>query len=500
MNNTKRIGLTLIALLGVMLFAKLRGAESTAAQRLLGRLAAAETQADGVDRLALPEADGQRQSVAWDSGSGDGSAVLGVLPQDLNRLLLAIAAAEQALVDSSDGLVVATSPKLLADLESAVGPFLSYPESTSLLLGTLSGDREGVLDLTSEETYGAVRAIYWLLVIKTGRGEGRSEVLEVLAALPEIHADARDLLVFAVTNAAANGKLILDTSFLQEILFLRSVFPEALELYSALFGVIGDSLSAEKKGSFFAVFGEETDDPTLARLTIKNLLLSDNPEFGLFLAEQRLDDPSISQDVKNAIAAAVAKNADIYSASSFLSGRAESFKNSPTLWMSLGFRDDAEIALGVEYQGLLASGAAPDTRRLLVSAMSGASYDDLQRLAGNDDDGVVVGQALMTATANRDRWSSVQVTETLQLLEDTWAAPSNGLGSFGLSAAQRLAVVHNLAAKAKKAGDSGSLDRLLGILKGVATDPGEKGSTRASATRTLERYLTPYEIDALKQG
>ena len=57
------------------------------------------------------------------------------------------------------------------------------------------------------------------------------------------------------------------------------------------------------------------------------------------------------------------------------------------------------------------------------------------------------------------------MAETLQLLEDTWAAPSNGLGSFGLSAAQRLAVVHNLAAKAKKAGDSGSLDRLLGILK-----------------------------------
>ena len=407
--------------------------------------------------------------------------------KSLEDWLLAITHAEQSIAKLAES-AQPPKPELVHDLEQAVGAVMEQPAHLPQILGLIAGHSNEVLGLTQPMAYGAVRALYWWIVVTAGRGEEREILIEVLAALPEVHSAVIDNLIDNLVEARVDGRLILDASYLPVILELRAAFPDSAGLYSRLLRVIGESMTPEERTEFFSLFLDDLEDPLLVGLTIKNLLKGADPSFGLVLAEQVADDATLPLDVRIAASRAVATSADVYSATSFVTERAELLRNKPDLWFSLGWREESFVALEAKYQDLAAKGADPTARRLLVSAMQGAEPEDLLRIAGSETDSKVMGQALMTASSKVKTSSSAEAA--MSFIESR-----SGPGE--LTAIYRVASASNLAKFATSSGDPLLEKRAVHTLEALAADSSEHPSIRKQAIKSLKAYLPPNRIEEL---
>ncbi len=508
---TRRIGLSSLAVLALILLAvlRIRADSEPRSEPLASTEQAVELPAPSPPTLVRSKAPTQQRTPEAASSSSEPPEALSS-PLDgsaLRELLLEIAAAEQALVEGAGVAPTSANPEDLARLEAAVGLVLAHPDHLHMILGFLApdpaaplasegGGEEGEVraghQLDPREEYGAVRAIYWTIVISAGRGEERPVMLSVLAALPMVLPAIHHQLIKNLTRAAVDGRLILDSSYLEDLLTLRAMHPEEASIFSALFLAMGDGLSAEERQRLFSIFGVVNDDPVLAGLTIKNLLLGSDPEFALFLAEQRLDDLELPKQVKLAVAHAVIEHADVFSAASFLAEHTELFRNDPTLWFSLGYREGGAEAYEAEYYSLVENNAAARTREMLVAGMKKAPQEDLLRIARSDPEGQVVGQALLTASGKRDG-SSAGRREILALIREN-RHPG------GIHVVQAQGAAYNVARHAKRAGDSQTLDAAVELLTDIARDPSVRESYRRTAIGYLERYLSRQQLDELERG
>jgi hypothetical protein len=200
----------------------------------------------------------------------------------IRELLLEIAAAEESLVQASQQRGGQDTAQAQHRLEAAVGKILDHPQHLLAILALLGPAPpspqekdadlpEGLRQLNAREEYGAVRAICWVLVVSAGRGVERPLMLSVLSALPMVLPEMREQLIANITNARVDGRLILDASYLEDLLFLRSQYPDDALVFSALFVVMGDDLTDEQRHNLFSQFYIVTDDPSLVGLTLKNL-------------------------------------------------------------------------------------------------------------------------------------------------------------------------------------------------------------------------------------
>ena len=375
-------------------------------------------------------------------------------------------------------------------LEEAIGAVMAEDENLSVILGMLAGRPDGSLGLTEDVKYGASRALYWWVVVEAGRDAERETVVAILSALPEIHADVVDFLIDNLVEARVDGRLILDGSYLQVILQLRSAYPEAAERYSRLFEVVGETMTAEERTQFFSLFLEDKQDPALVGLVIKGLLEGSDPTLGLLLAAQVADDLELPMKVRVAAARAVSTNADVYSATDFLTERADWLRNDFSTWFGLGIRGEAHVAAAQRYQELASSGANPKARMMLVVAMRGASSDELLSIARAETDSGVIGQAL-TSASNKDDCDASEVLDFLDA--------RRGLDPLagGVAAVSVIGTSANLAHRAKTNGQLDVLERAIANLKAAAVDPSVHPTNRKQAIKDLKNYLPAPEIQEL---
>ena len=411
----------------------------------------------------------------------------------LRDLLARIADIEEALVAGHERGDARRADENHVELERVLAPILDDPTALIEILELLTPDAAGERRLDAREQYGAVRALYWLVVVNAGRGAERPMVLAILEALPRLHADARPYLVDNLTLATIDDRPVLDASYLDVILRLRAAFPEHAELFSSLFEVLGDTMTARERAEFFALFSPELEDPVLVGLTIQNLLKGDDPEFGLFLARQRFDDPVLADAVRLAIAGAVAETADVFSATEFLAERAQELRNAPSLWFNLGAREGAVGALEDSYFGLAHEGADPEARRGLVMGMRTSAPTDLLRIAETDPTPRVATQALLTLTSKRG-WEADPATAE-RVLERLRSAAAPGSGA---ERPQELwLVAQNVAAQAQRAGRSKVRDEVVALLRSVAEDPSAAPGERRASLDALRPYLPSLELEAI---
>lgn len=411
----------------------------------------------------------------------------------LRAIFLRIAAAEERIVASAR---VSGEPDAapVADVEAAMSLLLADAASLEDVLTWLRPHSDGSRRLEDREEYGAIRALYWWMVISAGRGEARAVVLRILERLPELHPACRAFLVDNLVLAASDGRKVLDAQYLDTILDLRRRHPDLAELYSELLTGLGESLTPEERSSFFALFAAEDSDPALVGVTLRNLLEGVQVEFALLLARELYDDEGTSIETRKAILDAVAAHADVFAATDFLAGRAQGSEVPIGTWLELGMRDGAEVALETAYLDLAQRSADPKAREAVVMAMRSASPGVLLSIARTDPDPRVIGQALLTVATPENFRSDPQLAANILGLIDEALRLRPG----EVRAVDFLHVVSSVARASSRGGRNDSLERAVAILRDIALDRSVVPGQRQNALEALKPLIPAEQWIALR--
>jgi hypothetical protein len=377
------------------------------------------------------------------------------------------------------------------ELEAALVPLLADPRTAQRVL-TLLVTGELVVDpreLSAEEL-GAVAALFYAFEIYNAPEadlawmvagvDGRAFGGELLAALPDIRELARGMLVERLAQASVEGRFILDGTWRHAILALRRAHPELRELFSSLLENMGTGLADEERQAFYALFLTESDDPTLIKVALAQLLTGERPETFLAWAGELWAQPGATPELREGIAQAVAAAAPADLAASFLGGHAD--EGLFAAFHALGARADGGEALAHEYDHLVASDLSPAARRMLISGMSTAGESQLLGIARTDPDANARGQALVTLTAF-----------PRELTQESVAALRTAYGErddpqLGVPVEWTTLAAANLV----RAGiDTGLRTRALDLLREMAEDPGLAAGHRRQALEQLGPWLEP---------
>lgn len=413
---------------------------------------------------------------------------------DLRELLRRVAAAEERIANSPPGVAGEVAQHLQASLEAAIEAILAEEAALYDILSWLRPHSDGSRRLSDQEEYGAIRALYWWIVVSAGSGAERPALMHILEALPTLHPGCLGYLVDNLVLAAADGRKVLDASYLDALLGLRSRYPEHGALFAELLTGLADSLTDQERSAFLALFTSADSDPALVAVTLENLLSGSQAQFALFLAGQRFDDPAGAAEIRAAIADTIARHADVFSATTFLVERSGALGEAPMTWLELGSREDAQVALEAAYFDLSQHSADPATRISLVMAMVAADADLLSSIAQSDPDPSVIRQALLTLTANRYVATDPALgPRVFGLIDEAIALRPNEFRPDDF-----VFVVSNIGKSAKRSGSRDSLDRAVAYLRDVAQNRALEPSRRRAALDALKPLCSAEEWAALE--
>lgn len=403
--------------------------------------------------------------------------------EELRALLLMIAAARDE-----------------SDIEEALKPIALNPKSGLRVLAMLEQGllKTSVSDL-SEEERGAVQALVFLAAIYNGgestgflqaegvHVDGRAFLVKVLRALPNIPSPAKGALAEGLGSVTIEGEHLIDMTYLDEILQLRSKSPDDRELFSALLENMAGELSESERQDFYTLFVTEIDDPTMVRVALSNLLQGAQAERFAALAQLLLDEHGHeSPALRREILGAVAASAPPKLAAEFLGKNAAS--DLLAEFHNLGGRPGGLDALADEYNSLVAGGLRPEARKLLVSGMEGEEL--LVGIAKTDPDPVVRGQALLTATLDSAGASGI----VFDTLESAWL--NRGDGAAGMPTYQIISSAGNLANPGQHSPENSK--KAVALLKTIASSEGLSTSEQKSVFGKLKLVLSAEEFESFK--
>jgi hypothetical protein len=310
----------------------------------------------------------------------------------------------------------------------------------------------------------------------------------VLALLNDLHAFAdvvRARLVESLRAVRLEGRLVLDASYLDAILRLRALHPEARAAYGELLLLVADDLGADERAALHTLFVSETDDPTLMKVALANLLRSADGAPYVQLAARLLADGALDARVRRELLQAVAASAPVDAAATLLAehARASDLAQATTL----GMRRGGAEALGVEYTRLVTNDTDPAARRLLVAGMALSDHGALLGITRTDPHDAVRGQALVSLSVG----AGAPPAGALEQLETGWRERRDPF--TGIPAADATTAAGNLARRTRGA----ERERALDVLREVARAAEVEGTQRARALATLGRYVTEEEHAAL---
>jgi hypothetical protein len=425
----------------------------------------------------------------------------------LRAQLEAVARAEQALV----GLPVGERyEEARRALEEALRPILFEPRNVTTILellqaGTLSpGVDAATMRGLSLAEFGAVRALYWAVLAYTSpRSEvlaqvavdGGAVLVSILSALPSIEPRVTDYLLRQLINARTDGVLVIDKAYLDDILFLRSKFPDHQELFSALLENIGESMTPEEREAIFTVLLDDSADPKMIGVTLTNLLRSESWTTAMSMAEALFDATSAPAEElsrrREAVALAVARSTpDPDAAVDFLTERVDATRNMLVAYWTLAEREGGPQAMEARYHELAAADADPKSRYLMVLGMQSAAPERLLAIAAHDSDPLVRGQALVGALASPETPINDRALATLE----------QHVGSSGFIApSTAVQAAAALAQRAKQQGSGSIAQSAVDVLRRFARDESWRPGERRSALESLKRFVSKAEYEQLAQ-
>ena len=377
------------------------------------------------------------------------------------------------------------------ELEAALLPLLRDPRTAQRVLALLvSGELSVDPEALNAEELGAVAAVFYAFELYNSDDadlawmvagvDGRAFGSELLAALPSIAEPARGWLAGRLSQASVDGRFVLDPSWLHEILALRRAHPELREMYGSLLENMGAGLGESERQSFYALFLTESDDPTLVKVALSQLLAGGRPETYLVWAAELWAQSEAAPEMRSGIAQAVATAAPPELAARFLGGVAETGMYGA--FHALGARENGTEALVDEYDRLVTSNLSATARRMVISGMSSAGEAPLLGIARTDPDAQVRGQALVTMSLTQQSLTSASI-EALRTGYSERDDPHVGvpLEWTTLAAANMV----------RSGGDTGLRTQALALLRDIAEDTSLAATQRRRALDSLSPWVDP---------
>lgn len=287
-----------------------------------------------------------------------------------------------------------------AALESCLETLLALPSTPRRVLICV---REGRFVLGSAEDQGCVFALGFAAGSERRRETrepgGRPLTLELCETLAMIPSERGEPIAEFTSSLDVEGRPAVGARWLTTILDLRERFPEhGSNLDPLLLSILASDAEIEDAGAEMADLAahlSRSADPLVVRVALAVLLRHDPSGFAPIAEELFAASPRGSA-VSFAIAEALARHAPVEVAAASLARLANRAQYG--LFARLGARAGGLEAAAREYSALVATGANPLGRRLLVAAMSSESPRTLLGIAETDPDPLVRHQALLTAT------------------------------------------------------------------------------------------------------
>ena len=225
---------------------------------------------------------------------------------------------------------------------------------------------------------------------------GSETIALLLDALPAFSEELQAPIVRLLQRVrGANGRA-LDERFLAQLLDLRANHPDQKDVFVPLLGTLAESeLGPEHGDAFRRLFLDGEDDPLLVKCAL-SALLSEDPGTYLPVARELHARNPEDFELRGAIAQSIASSAPVAEAADALSTLTDGADYAA--FMTLASRPGAAEVIASTYAALLADGANPNARKMLVSAMSQESDEVLLGIARMDPEPTVGLQAALGLT------------------------------------------------------------------------------------------------------
>ncbi|MEE8142521.1 MAG: hypothetical protein V3T77_05430 [Planctomycetota bacterium] len=311
-------------------------------------------------------------------------------------------------------------------------------------------------------------------------------LLHTLRMLPELPVEERSLLIEMLADLQVGGEHLINLSYLEEILSLRSAYPQDASLYSRLLANLAESLEgAEARKEFHSLFLNEQHDPTLLKMGLSGLLREDPKPF-LAWAEKTYQQLSVTSELRGAISQAIASSAPVELAAQSLARIANSYQYSE--FDTLGSRQGGVDAAYEEYLRLARSPAHALARRMLVTAMGAKAEPELfLDIARFDAAEQVRAQAYLCLTYHHPVELEV-LDGVIQATEQSFD-PQRGLG-----VQKAVWICSNIVRRSKAA----VREQAVHFLKGVIEDASLSQRLRWEAAENLKKLVSVERLHGLE--
>ena len=390
-------------------------------------------------------------------------------------------------------------------LAAALRPLLVPPANVFAVLELLKAGGLGGGAMISLEEIGALRCLVLAaLVFNPPPGvqstlaaegivvDGRELVLAILRALPDVLPPVQEYLADMLGGQLdERGQPILDASYAPELERLAAAFPEHAELFNRLLAGLLEALDPEQAAALQSLYVSDTSSPVLVAAGLTRWL-EGNASSALAWAQELYDRAETSDEMRNAIAGAIAQAAPVEEAATFLGQRATRmmFHN----FLTVGDRAGGMEALDERYWSLRIAGDANElARTMLISGMTSASTESLLAIAYEDPSPDVRCQAWTTLTAAKTFAPNQALLDRLTQAWHDRHDPALVVPTAGIvSAASNFAM--------RTSQGSALRERAVDILRNIVRDPSTSATDRGSVLQRLERYVSREEYLQLSRN
>lgn len=353
-------------------------------------------------------------------------------------------------------------------------------------------------DVLSAEEIGAIRLVWFAVAVYNTdelseeleaagfQIDARAFTEEVLRALADIEDPAATTLAQLLATLSVDGRQVIDTSYLELLRVLIATYADREDVYAILLVHVGQDEDIE----FDFQFLDPKENPKVLAGRLITAFEKADPTQALQILqwiEQNYE--GAGDELRDALAGAVAAGAPVPLAAAFLAERATSTMHAQL--DTLGARPGGPESLAVEYNRLIATGGSDAERTMLVFGMSRAGTELMLGIAKTDPHPGVRGQAFVSATLAPNFVPSADFLAELRAAH-ALSGPHHGAPPYAI-----LSSAHNLLLRAGRSQDPVLRKETVAFLLELASDPSLSPHDRARLPGILEAYLDPAQREQL---
>jgi len=404
-------------------------------------------------------------------------------------------AAIRAVTDAERVLVRAPlDDRARVRLEAAVGTLAARPDVLCRLIAWVvepDPSATGATDAGFDEAvYGAVRAWYWLALLR-GQGDGVDEVRaslgDALEALVALEPRRAELLVDNLELVLAEVPLARSDDLVRRLSELARLHPPRASAFTRLAVAASAGADPDERAELARDLVARAVDLAALESGLRTLQRVDSHDGALRVARDAFE--RVDAEGRALLARAVVRTAPPEFALGFVLERMHELAQAPLVWIELGERDGIADLLVLAYSDARERETDAEFRQLLVAASARVDRHVLRAVAAEDPSAAVRAQAALVLSARADADLEGRDLDAVVAVLRT----CDGLAlATGLWAAQN--VFAGLDDSAQRPSARAARTRLVEALTDVALDVARDRIDRERVVSALAQHLPTQEL------